>query len=29
MKSRPSFRPLLNDRVSGVTPPERYADPDF
>ncbi len=29
MKSRPSFRPLLGDRVSGVTPPEHYADLDF
>jgi glutathione S-transferase len=29
MKSRPSFRPLLADRVSGVNPPEHYADPDF
>lgn len=29
VKSRPSFRPLLADRVSGVTPPEHYADLDF
>jgi len=29
MKSRPSFRPLLADRVSGVTPPTYYADLDF
>lgn len=29
MKSRPSFRPLLADRVSGLTPPEHYADLDF
>lgn len=29
MKSRPSFRPLLTDRVSGVTPPPHYADLDF
>jgi glutathione S-transferase len=29
MKSRPSFRPLLTDRVSGVTPPAHYADLDF
>lgn len=29
VKSRPSFRPLLGDRVSGVTPPEHYADLDF
>jgi glutathione S-transferase len=29
MKSRPSFRPLLADRVAGVTPPAHYADLDF
>ena len=29
MKSRPSFRPLLADRVPGVTPPAHYADLDF
>ena len=29
VKSRPSFRPLLGDRVSGVTPPAHYADLDF
>lgn len=29
MKSRPSFRPLLADRVPGVPPPAHYADPDF
>lgn len=29
VKSRPSFRPLLGDRVSGLTPPEHYADLDF
>ncbi|MGE0225867.1 MAG: glutathione S-transferase family protein [Acetobacteraceae bacterium] len=29
MKSRPSFRPLLNDRVSGTMPPAHYADLDF
>ena len=29
MKSRPSFRPILADRVSGVTPPAHYADLDF
>jgi glutathione S-transferase len=29
VKSRPAFRPLLGDRVSGVTPPEHYADLDF
>jgi glutathione S-transferase len=29
IKSRPSFRPLLGDRVSGVAPPAHYADLDF
>jgi glutathione S-transferase len=29
MKSRPSFRPLLADRVTGLTPPAHYADLDF
>lgn len=29
MKSRPAFRPLLADRVLGVTPPPHYADLDF
>ncbi|MGA7323511.1 MAG: glutathione S-transferase family protein [Rhodomicrobium sp.] len=29
MKSRPSFRPLLADRVPGFGPPENYADLDF
>ena len=29
MKSRPSFRPLLADRVPGVTAPAHYADLDF
>lgn len=29
MKSRPSFRPLLGDRVSGLAPPAHYADLDF
>ena len=29
MKSRPSFRPLLQDKVPGVTPPVHYADLDF
>jgi len=29
VKSRPSFRPLLSDRVSGVAPPAHYADLDF
>ncbi len=29
LKSRPSFRPLLADRVPGVAPPLHYADLDF
>ena len=29
MKSRPSFRPLLTDRVSGMVAPAHYADLDF
>ncbi len=29
MKSRPSFRALLNDRVPGMTTPAHYADLDF
>ena len=29
MKSRPSFRAILADRVSGVMPPAHYADLDF
>ncbi|MBX6373452.1 MAG: glutathione S-transferase family protein [Acetobacteraceae bacterium] len=29
IKSRPCFRPLLADRVTGVTPPPHYADLDF
>jgi len=29
MKSRPSFRAVLNDRVGGVTPPPHYGDLDF
>ena len=29
IKSRPSFRPLLAERISGVTPPAHYADLDF
>jgi glutathione S-transferase len=29
MKSRPSFRSLLADRVPGMTPPAHYADLDF
>ncbi|HWX46656.1 MAG TPA: glutathione S-transferase family protein [Roseomonas sp.] len=29
VKSRPAFRPLLADRVSGVNPPPHYPDLDF
>ena len=29
IKSRPSFRGLLGDRVPGMSPPEHYADLDF
>lgn len=29
IKSRPSFRPLLADRVTGIIPPAHYADLDF
>lgn len=29
MKSRPAFRPLLEDQVPGVPPPRIYADLDF
>ena len=29
IKSRPSFRVLLEDKIPGFTPPESYADPDF
>lgn len=29
VKSRPSFRAILADRVPGVTPPPHYADLDF
>jgi glutathione S-transferase len=29
IKSRPSFRPLLADRVPGIQPPPHYADLDF
>jgi len=29
VKSRPSFRPLLSDRVRGVSPASHYADLDF
>ena len=29
MKSRPSFRAVLAEKVSGLEPPPHYADPDF
>ncbi len=29
MKSRPSLRAVLTDRVQGVRPPEHYENPDF
>jgi glutathione S-transferase len=29
MKSRPSFRPLLAERVRGLAPTSHYADLDF
>ena len=29
MKSRPAFRPLLADRLTGIKPPLHYDDPDF
>lgn len=29
IKSRPSFRPFLADRVPGIRPPRHYADLDF
>jgi glutathione S-transferase len=29
MKSRPSFRSLLADRMPGARPPDAYADLDF
>lgn len=29
IKSRPSFRPLLADRIPGMAPPEHYGDLDF
>lgn len=29
VKSRPAFRPLLADHVSGIEPPRSYADLDF
>jgi len=29
VKSRPCFRSLLNDRLTGINPPDHYADLDF
>lgn len=29
IKSRPSFRPILQDRLAGMPPDDHYADPDF
>jgi glutathione S-transferase len=29
IKSRPAFRPLLSDRISGMPPPAHYPDLDF
>jgi glutathione S-transferase len=29
LKSRPSFRPLLADRMGGINPPKHYPDVDF
>ncbi|MCB2082103.1 MAG: glutathione S-transferase family protein [Rickettsiales bacterium] len=29
IKSRPSFRPLLEDRIAGFAPPAHYDNPDF
>jgi glutathione S-transferase len=29
IKSRPSFRTLLSDRLGGITPPSHYAELDF
>ena len=29
IKSRPSFRPLLADRIAGMSPPTHYTDLDF
>ena len=29
LKSRPSFQPLLKDRIAGLMPPRHYADLDF
>jgi glutathione S-transferase len=29
IKSRPSFRSILQDRIPGAAPAKHYADPDF
>jgi glutathione S-transferase len=29
IKSRPSFRPILDDRITGIRPPKHYSDLDF
>ncbi|MCK5295601.1 MAG: glutathione S-transferase family protein [Alphaproteobacteria bacterium] len=29
IKSRPSFRPILEDKIPGIAPVEHYSDPDF
>jgi len=29
IKSRPAFRPLLGDRITGIAPPAHYVDLDF
>jgi len=29
IKSRPSMRPILRDRIDGLPPPSHFADPDF
>ncbi len=29
VKSRPSMRPILRDRINGLPPPRHYDDPDF
>ena len=29
IKSRPSFQPILQDRMAGFTPPEEYSSLDF
>jgi hypothetical protein len=28
MKSRPSFRPLLTEKMEGIPPPQGYSDPN-